>query len=330
LYFGLVLCALQAADDTLPPAQVKAGGATIEVTFAPGKIDLGEPQILAWITTAAEAVTEYFGRFPLPHPRISVRPAEGRSGVFRGTTYGSEGGFTRISVGQLTDRQELDNDWMMTHELIHMAFPDIAGEEREHHWIEEGMATYIEPIARCQIGKLKVERVWGEMARYMPQGLPRDGDQGLDNTHTWGRTYWGGALYWLMADVQIRQRRNNQKGLQDAMRAIVAAGGTIDHEWPIEHVLEIGDRATGSTVLVDLYNRMKSAPVQTDLDEVHAVCAEIAAETIGGANEPEPNGNGGVLCSKADLVTATRTLNAAPLKGDPAVGGSEDGSFQAP
>ena len=265
---GLGLPALDAADEVLPPAHVRSGGATIDVTFAPGRVDLPEPKILAWISTAAKAVSEYFGHFPLQHARIFVRPAEGRSGIFRGVTFGASGGFTRISLGELTDEQELHNDWMMTHELVHMAFPDIAGEDREHHWIEEGMATYIEPIARCQIGDLKVERVWGDMARYMPQGLPRDGDQGLDNTHTWGRTYWGGALYWLMAEIQIRQRTGNRKGLQDAMRGIMDAGGDIVHEWPIEHVLEVGDRATGCTVLADLYNRMKAAPVQTDLDDL--------------------------------------------------------------
>ncbi|MGD0297851.1 MAG: hypothetical protein ABSE86_12100 [Bryobacteraceae bacterium] len=261
---------VSAAEDSLPPAQLKVDGAVMDVSFAPGKLDLPEEKILAWIKTAAEAVTEYFGRFPVPHPRIYVRPREGRGGIFQGTTYGSDGGFTRISVGEHTTQQELDSDWMMTHELTHMAFPDIAGDDREHHWIEEGMATYIEPIARCQIGVLKVEQVWGEMVRYMPQGLPQPGDQGLDNTHTWGRTYWGGALYWMMADIQIRQRTQNRKGLEDAMRAIVAAGGTIVHEWPIEKVLEVGDRSTGTTVLADLYKRMKATPVEIDLDDLWA------------------------------------------------------------
>lgn len=259
---------LRAAEDTLPPAQIKVGDAVIDVTFAPGELDLPRTQVLAWITAAAEAVAEYFGRFPLPHPRIRVRPAEGRSGIFNGTTYGSDGGFTRISVGQRTDQKALDNDWMMTHELVHMAFPDVEGEDREHHWIEEGMATYIEPIARCQTGQLTPERVWGEMAEYMPQGEPQSGDQGLDNTHTWARTYWGGALFWLMADVQIRQRTNNRKGLQDAMRAIVASGGTIVNEWPVERVLKAGDYGTGSTVLMDLYHRMKGAPVEVDLNDL--------------------------------------------------------------
>ena len=268
---ALIACCLpplSADQETLAPAKIHVGGATINVRFGAGKLDLPRAAVLDWITTAARAVSAYFGRFPVPNPKILVRPAEGRSGIFWGTTWGFNGGFTRISVGQQTDQRELNGDWMMTHELVHMAFPDVEGEDREHHWIEEGMATYVEPIARCQIGNLSIERVWGDMARYMPQGEPEPGDQGLDNTHTWGRTYWGGALYWLMADIQIHQQSGNRKGLQDAMRGIVAAGGTIDHDWPIERVLQAGDRAIGCTVLADLYRRMKNAPVEVDLNDL--------------------------------------------------------------
>jgi hypothetical protein len=269
--FPILACALmsftlRAADETLPPAHINSGGYTIEVTFAPGKINLPQPKVLAWISSAADAVSAYYGHFPVPHARILVRPVEGRSGVFNGTTYGYRGGFTRISIGQFTGQEELDNDWMMTHELLHLAFPDVTGEQ--HHWIEEGMATYIEPIARAQIGAIRLERVWGDMARHMPQGLPDYGDQGLDNTGTWASTYWGGALFWLVADVRIREQTNNRKGLQDAMRAILAAGGSIREEWPIESVLETGDKAVGGRVLTDLYNQMKAKPVHTDLNDI--------------------------------------------------------------
>jgi hypothetical protein len=260
---GIGMC-----QDALAPAQIHSGGATIDVTFASGKIDLARDKVLAWVTDAANSVSAYFGRFPVSHARIVIRPAEGRSGVFRGMTWGQRGALTRISLGQLTDQSELNNDWMMTHELVHMAFPDIAGEEREHHWIEEGMATYIEPIGRAQIGKLSVEKVWGDMARYMPQGLPEYGDRGLDHTHTWGRTYWGGALYWLLADVQIRECTKNRLGLQDAMRAILEAGGNIESEWTITQVLKAGDKATGCRVLNNLYDQMKDTPVQTDLADL--------------------------------------------------------------
>ena len=39
----------------------------------------------------------------------------------------------------------------------------------------------------------------------MPKGLPQAGDQGLDNTGTWGREYWGGAMFCLLADIEIRK-----------------------------------------------------------------------------------------------------------------------------
>jgi hypothetical protein len=145
---------------------------------------------------------------------------------------------------------------------VHFSFPSVA---ERHHWIEEGIATYVEPIARASVGIVTAEQVWGEMLRDMRQGLPEAGDRGLDRTHTWGRTYWGGALFCLMADVEIRKRSGNAKGLQDALWAINRAGGTIEAEWPLARGLEIGDRATGGRTLMELYTKMAFQSVAIDL-----------------------------------------------------------------
>ena len=155
---------------------------------------------------------------------------------------------------QHTTTSELAEDWTTTHELVHMAFPTLPDDQ---HWMEEGLATYVEPIARVQTGELEPRQVWRDMVYGMRKGEPADGDQGLDRTHTWGRTYWGGALFCLVADVQIRRETQNHKGLQDALRAIVAQGGTIDHEWPLDQALAIGDRATGTHVLTRMYSEWK-------------------------------------------------------------------------
>jgi hypothetical protein len=257
--------AVNLAAAELAPAEVKAGATSVSVSFGPGQLDLPEAAALEWIERAAASVTAYYGKFPIETMRVKVFPAEGRSGVFHGTTYGHSGGFTRISVGQHTTREELNDDWMMTHEFIHLAFPDVP---EDNHWIEEGISTYVEPVARAQAGFLPAAKVWGEMVRYMPRGEPEEGDQGLDNTHTWGRTYWGGAMFCLLADVRIRQCSGNRKGLQDALRAILKAGGTIEHEWPVKKAFETGDRATGCTALSDLYREMKDRPVNVDLDDL--------------------------------------------------------------
>jgi hypothetical protein len=102
----------------------------------------------------------------------------------------------------------------------------------------------------------------------LPKGLPGPRDPGLDGTRDWGRTYWGGALFWLLADVEIRQRTDNRRGLEHALRGIVAAGGTIASRWPIEKALAEGDRAVGLGVLVPLYARMGPAPMSMDLDDL--------------------------------------------------------------
>jgi hypothetical protein len=207
-------------------------------------------------------VAQYFGRFPVPSARLLINFREGREGVAGGRTWGDHGAHTRITVGQHTTATGLKQDWVLTHEFTHYGFPDMPD---RNHWIEEGLATYVEPIARVSAGTLDAATAWFEMLRDMPKGEPQSGDEGLDNTHTWGRTYWGGAIFCLMADIKIRQQTGNTKGLRDALRAIVASGGNIEVQWPLERTLEIGDKAVGGAALMSLYREMGDKPMPVDL-----------------------------------------------------------------
>jgi predicted metalloprotease with PDZ domain len=137
--------------------------------------------------------------------------------------------------------------------------------ERQHHWLEEGLATYVEPIVRARAGLVSLEEVWHDWITDMPKGLPEEGDLGLDRTHTWGRTYWGGAVFCLVADVAIRKRTGNRRSLGDALRAIVAQGGNVGVRWPLQRVLAVGDAATGVKVLRETYDRMATHAEGVDL-----------------------------------------------------------------
>jgi hypothetical protein len=255
-------------NDMAGSYQMKIGRSELRVDFARGALDLGDGPILMHIRKAAAAIVAYYGRYPVKEARMLVIPEEGRGGAPHGTTWGGMHGwqaFTRLGVGQHTTQADLDDDWVTTHEMVHYAFPS---QQRQHHWIEEGLATYVEPLARVKTGELTAKKVWGDMVRDMHQGEPMSGDEGLDRTHTWGRTYWGGALFCLMADIEIRRETHNRKGLEDALKGIVREGGTIDEEWPIEKAFETGDRATGTQVLRTMYAKWKDAPVTVDLDKV--------------------------------------------------------------
>jgi hypothetical protein len=237
------------------------GGSKIDVTIESGEMKLSQPDLMQWVKSAAEAVATYYRRYPVPHVRIRIIPVDG-SGIRHGQTFGYEGGLIKIRVGNETEAAELANDWMLTHEMVHLSFPSMAN---EHHWIEEGIAVYVEPIARIQAKQMSGERMWADLIRDMPKGQPQTGDKGLDHTHTWGRTYWGGALFCFVADVEIHKQTHNRKGLQDALRGILDAGGDITHDWELSEALKIGDQSTGTTVLSDLYQKWKDQAVEVDL-----------------------------------------------------------------
>jgi hypothetical protein len=204
------------------------------------------------------AVSEYYGGFPVRKVDVKLVPiGEGRGVIFCRTVLVDETLVIRVGLSRFATDSSLRDDWVMTHEMVHLAFPSVP---HEHHWIEEGIATYVEPIARSQVGDLSPEIVWRELVDGLPKGLPASGDRGLDNTHTWGRTYWGGALFCLLADVEIHRRTHNLYGLQDALRGIVRAGGNMEHDWPLARVLKAGDDVIGLQVLMELYDRMKASP----------------------------------------------------------------------
>jgi hypothetical protein len=242
------------------------GNARIDIRIEESTLRIPTKDVLHWVKSAAESVAAYYGRFPVPQVLIRITPFKGR-GVHNGMTFGDRGGRITIRVGNETSSSEFASDWMLTHEMVHLAFPSV---DEKHHWIEEGIATYVEPIARIQAGNLKAEQMWLDLVRDMPQGLPQVGDRGLDHTHTWGRTYWGGALFCLLADIEIRRQTNNEKGLEHALRGILNAGGDIRREWNLEDALSIGDRAVGVDVLEPLYMEMKDKPMSVDLDSLWA------------------------------------------------------------
>ena len=108
--------------------------------------------------------------------------------------------------------------------------------------------------------------IWRNFIERIPQGLPQVGDRGLDLTPTWGRTYWGGALFCMLADIEIRRLTDNRKSLREALRGMLDAGISMHTSSTVMQVFEAGDRAIGVAVLVPLYQKMKSAPYPVDLE----------------------------------------------------------------
>ena len=244
--------------------EVKVPGASIDLELVGSPSAAWRSLALKWVENSSRAVSAYYGKFPVPRATLRIASCAGTR-PRGGKAFGWEGPLITISLGRDATIAVLAEDWLLTHEMVHLALPSLPD---QHHWLEEGLATYVEPIARARAGIITPERVWSDFVNGLPQGQPEAGDRGLDRTPTWGRTYWGGALFCLRADVAIRQRTGNRFGLEHALRAILAAGGSIEREWTIGQVIEVADRSVGVAVLHELYEEMGSKPVTVDLESL--------------------------------------------------------------
>lgn len=245
-------------------ARVELDGTVLTVHFQ-GAINAKPRQaVLDWIKRSARAVSVYYGRFPLRTVDIVINPFAGR-GVTGGRAFGGQQPQIIITVGVDSTHDDYKRDWIIVHEMIHMAFPML---DDRHDWMTEGLAVYVESIARLQAGDLNEAEVWKGFVDGMKRGLPRSGDKGLDHTPTWGRTYWGGAIFCLWADLEIRKRTSGKRSLQDALKAVIAAGGDHRTRWPLIKALEIADKATGTTAITDLYNAWRATPVDPGLNKL--------------------------------------------------------------
>ncbi len=129
-------------------------------------------------------------------------------------------------------------------------------------------STYVEPIARAQLGALTSEDVWGRFVEGMPNGVAVGTDGGLDDRTGWGRTYWGGALFCLLADVAIREQTEQRSGLSDALVAVLISGGNIQQTWSLERIFAEADQAVGVEVLSTLYAQMGVRHLPVDLNQL--------------------------------------------------------------
>lgn len=246
---------------TVPGAQP----VSLALAISKGRAALSHEELARWVTRAAGAVARYWGSFPMRDALVVLAIAPGQ-GVGGGKTLAGGGGAVLLGVGSSATAESLQRDWVLVHELVHLGFPSLP---RHQLWAEEGLATYVEPLIRAGAGMLDEREAWRSLVEGMPNGILAPHQRGLDGTRTWGATYWGGALFWLLGELELRRLTRDRRGLAHALREVAAApGGNNGTRWPLADVLALADRAAGAPALVPLYGAMKDRPAQVSLDEL--------------------------------------------------------------
>ncbi len=248
----------------------------VEVVVMDGPIGVNAHDIAAWVKDSAEAVATFWRGFPVPKALVVVVPAPRGDGIVFGKVLPESAPGIVVVAGKGTDKGALYRDWILVHELFHLGFPSFSGEGK---WLDEGLATYYEPIIRARAGLKTEEAVWEEFIRAMPQGLPAMTGPGLDRASRYREIYWGGAIVCLLADIHVRRATRGDKGLEDGLVELLRAGGHASEVWPFAKAMDTSDGALGMTVLADLSRKYGARGSPVDLP---AVFRELGVERISG------------------------------------------------
>lgn len=248
---------------TLPSIAREQHSFRIDDAFVQIQIDgrgsIPTKNLLDWTETTAKTISSYFGGFPVRNLDLYISFGPGNN--LHGRTYGSPRPAIYLQIGNRVSARKMREHWILAHEMAHLAFPNVSG----HRWLEEGMATYLEPIIRARAGLLDKDKYWSDLAWGLPQGQARSQDRGLAYDSSWGRTYWGGALFWFIVDLDLRVRSGNRISVQRVFRGILSRGGNIRSHWSLSDIIRTGDRSTGYDTMNSQAQDFVYSPGRVDL-----------------------------------------------------------------
>jgi predicted metalloprotease with PDZ domain len=246
-------------------ARVQVGSATLRVELLGQPLAMTDRGAAEWVQHGAECVAALFGRFPVD-ATVFVVPVSGADEVVFGRVFSLAGASVALLFGADTRAESAHDDWVVVHELFHLGTPSFVG---EGHWLEEGLATYYEPILRERAGWMREVDLWKHFVEEMPRGLRRPGSHAsIEEREDIDSTYWGGALFAFVADVAIRRETRGARSLDDALRAALDHEGDATHQARVQDFLRTGDEATGTHVLSRLHAQMAVGGGPVDLEAI--------------------------------------------------------------
>ena len=191
---------------------------------------------------------------------LATTPGLAQDAIAFGRTVSGGGESVMVEVGRDVDPRKLFNDWVLVHELVHTGMPYLRGRAT---WFMEGAATYVEPVIRARAGWKSEAEAWKEWIDNMPRGADAFA-RGLGSAS--GReNYWAGALFMLMADIDIRRQSNGARGLEDCLRGALWAGFDGSRRATLAEYAVPCDAATGTKAVSALAERYINAGNPVDL-----------------------------------------------------------------
>lgn len=187
--------------------------------------DVEQARLTAWITAVNESVERAVAPFPFDVDLYFYRADNDRSPVPWANTRRSGRQGVNLHVDPHYSHDELMADWTAYHELAHLYLPYLG---RRHSWFAEGFASFLQYPLMASAGVMTEAEVQSAYSRKIRTAAAKydlpdmtfiDAVPVLRARREYPTAYWGGAVYFLNVD---RDLRDDGTTLFDVLREFVA------------------------------------------------------------------------------------------------------------
>lgn len=158
-------------------------------------------QIFHWVEQNARMVAALYGRFPVPQTQVLVVPIGHQKEAVPWAEV-QRGGMPSVHyfVDQYRPISEYIEDWTGVHEMSHLLIAKITYDTR---WLSEGLASYYQHVAKARGNMLTPTQAWNKLKIGFAKGRKKQSGS-LRTSRSTKHIYWGGAAFYLLADLQLR------------------------------------------------------------------------------------------------------------------------------
>lgn len=264
LYVLALLLLSPVANGThLPYERLELPGCVLLLDWRGKFSNTQKAKLKTWLTSVANTVSLLHGTLPRPEIRIALQSYPAKSAVpfARVLRQEPEGVLFYINPDRPVD--EYINDWTAYHELSHLFIPYPGNADI---WFSEGLASYYQNVLQARAGILTKDEARQKLRAGFERGQNDSGHAQLTlgelspvmrDKHAFMRVYWSGALYFLQADLMLRNLptgNNPPLTLDDVLREFGLCCLDSSQQWSGSAIAAEFDRLSGSDIFTTLYH----------------------------------------------------------------------------
>ncbi|TQV74011.1 hypothetical protein FLL45_14215 [Aliikangiella marina] len=246
--------------------------------------------LVQWVKDTGESLGRYLGKFPLDQLQVVMLQSRKsyRSPVPWGEVKRGSGFGIILVVASERKIEDFYRDWTVTHEFGHLLIPNV---KYRDIWLSEGLASYLQYVLMAQDNHLTHKQTWQRLYEGFERGLrgtvSTSKEQLVDTVKNRrrgggsGRTkriYWSGAVYFFLADIQLREKTNGEMDLPKLLAKLNQCCIQSTQEWTGVQLSKKLDELSDSQIFSQLYSQIAYSYEFPDFESAYAKLGITAKE----------------------------------------------------